>query len=198
MNDLEDERRYLAVYRHAPTKKGAGRGRGSHLSAEGVALARRIGGDLGPFHRVYVSPVPRTLETALAMGFAVDDVLEFSCGYVSGEFEHHDQWDWEEPYVRFAELLRSGGALAKSAATDAVLWAHLLADVPAGGRVLIVSHGGSIEPTLVACLPQAEHRTWGSPFSHCDGVILTFAGPGVVGDPGCFIAADFRRAATSQ
>ena len=33
----------LEVRRHAFTKKGTGRGRGSHLSQAGVAFARRIG-----------------------------------------------------------------------------------------------------------------------------------------------------------
>ena len=71
----EGGRRHLAVFRHAPTKKGEGRGQGSHLSAEGVTLARQIGADLGPFDRVYVSTIPRTMETALAMGYAVTRIL---------------------------------------------------------------------------------------------------------------------------
>jgi broad specificity phosphatase PhoE len=186
----EGRRRHLAVFRHAPTKKGEGRGQGSHLSAEGVALARQIGDNLGPFDRVYVSPFPRTMETALAMGYAVDAVIEFSCGYVPGEFEHHDQWGWEQPYVRFAELLRSDGTLSQRAAEDAALWKHLLTEAPAGGRVLILSHGGSIEPVLVACLPDAEHAAWGAPFSHCDGVLLTF-------DGGRFRDVTFQRAPQS-
>jgi len=154
------------------TKKGEARGRGSHLSAEGVALARRIGADLGGFDFVAVTPAPRTLETALAMGFAVDAVLEFACGYIAGEFEHHAQWEWSQPYTRFAELLRARCKLAVVAAADAEVWRRMAADLPAGGRALIVSHGGSIEPVLVACLPTADHGSWGRPLAHCDGVIL--------------------------
>jgi len=195
MSELnEDERRYLFVYRHAPTKKGAERGMGSHLSAEGVALARLVGGGLGPVDRVYVSPYPRTMETALAMGFAVDESREFLCGYVPGEFEHHDQWGWEEPYVRFAELLRAETTLAQRAAADARLWEDMLTAAPAGGRVLIVSHGGAIEPTLVACLPDADHRAWGIPFSHCDGAHLTFVPPAASGERGRFVSVEFHRA----
>jgi broad specificity phosphatase PhoE len=191
-----EERRYLAVYRHAPTKKDTERGRGSHLSTKGVALARQVGETLEPFHRVYVSPLPRTMETALAMGFAVDDVMDFSCGYISGEFEHHDQWEWDQPYVRFAKMLHSETKLAGLAARDMLLWKKLLLAVPAGQRILIVSHGGSIEPTLVACLPNAEHREWGGPFSHCDGVFLTFASSGPTGADGHFVNAEFQRASS--
>jgi hypothetical protein len=35
--------RWLEVRRHSLTEKGAARGRGSQLSAEGVALARLVG-----------------------------------------------------------------------------------------------------------------------------------------------------------
>src|SRR5262245_40559339 len=64
--------RWLEVRRHSYTKKGAARGRGSHLSAEGVAFARAIGATLGPFSYVVTNELPRAVETAVAMGFAVD------------------------------------------------------------------------------------------------------------------------------
>ncbi len=182
--------RQLAVFRHAYTKKGEARGRGSHLSAQGVALARRIGAGIGPCDRVYVSLEQRTLETALAMGFAVDAALEFSCGYVAGEFEHHAQWDWDQPYVCLAELLVAGGRLGARAAADAALWGELVSAAPPGGQVLVVSHGGSIEPVLVACMPEADHTAWGQAFAHGDGVVLTHEG-------GRFVEAVFRRAPVS-
>jgi broad specificity phosphatase PhoE len=167
----------LAVFRHAYTKKGASRGKGSHLSAEGVELARSVGSRLGRFDLVVTSPVPRAIETALAMGYAVDDVIEVTAGYVPGEFEHHQQWDWDLPYVRFAQLLASGDSkLAHNAAVDAERWRSLIAALPTGGRALVISHGGSIEPTLVACVPDADVAAWGGPFAHCDGVVLRFEG----------------------
>src|SRR6516225_9545510 len=104
--------RTIEIRRHAYTKKGEGRGKGSHLSPEGVALARQAGGSLGPFDLVLTSPVPRTLETALAMGFAVDDQLE-ALGELSpevcDEIGHHERWTWEQPFVAFAHFVRQGG-----------------------------------------------------------------------------------------
>lgn len=187
----DDGDRQLVVFRHAYTKKGEVRGQGSHLSSEGVALARRIGARLGSFDRVYVSLEPRTMETALAMGFAVDAALAFSCGYVPGEFEHHAQWDWQSPFVRFAELIRAGGQLSATVAADRALWDRLVSAVSPGGRVLILSHGGTIEPVLVACLPEANHALWGAPFSHGDGVVLTHRG-------GRFVDAVFMRVGTDE
>jgi hypothetical protein len=40
----------------------------------------------------------------------------------------------------------------------------------------VVAHGGGIEPALVACLPDADHSTWGTPFRHCDGARLMHDG----------------------
>lgn len=60
--------RWLEVRRHSLTKKGSARGRGSHLSAQGVALARAVGDQLGPIAYVVTSQSPRAIETAIAMG----------------------------------------------------------------------------------------------------------------------------------
>jgi hypothetical protein len=66
----------IEIRRHACTKKGIGRGRGSQLSQDGVLLAREISiGRPNPDY-ILTTTVPRTLETALAMGFAVDACLE--------------------------------------------------------------------------------------------------------------------------
>ncbi|TME27017.1 MAG: histidine phosphatase family protein [Chloroflexi bacterium] len=70
--------RTLEVRRHAYTKRGAARGRGSHLSQEGIEQARSIGVSMGPFGYVTASLAPRTLETAIALGYAVDDLLDLS------------------------------------------------------------------------------------------------------------------------
>ena len=47
-----------------------------HLSQIGVDFARRAGEGLGRFDRVVTSTVPRAFETAIAMGYAVDEQIE--------------------------------------------------------------------------------------------------------------------------
>ncbi|TYB35919.1 hypothetical protein FXF50_21565 [Micromonospora sp. AP08] len=59
--------------------------------------------------------------------------------------------------------------------------------VPEGSGALLVSHGGCIEPALVACLPQADHPSWGLSSGHCDGARLIF-------DNGHFVDARLHRA----
>lgn len=179
--------RWLEVRRHSLTKKGTARGHGSHLSAEGVALARTVGGQLGPFARVLTSLAPRAIETAVAMGFAVDDTIDLPSGYIPGQVGQHQQWTWPEPYVSYGELIGSGGDLAKVAHAHADHWAATVHGLPDGATALVVSHGGTIEPALVACLPGSNHAMWGAPFSHCDGARLGY-------NNGRFVTVQFRRA----
>ena len=94
--------RMIEIRRHSYTKKGEGRGKGSHLSAEGVALARQVGGETGPFDLVLTSPVPRSLETAVAMGFAKANAERI--GAIAGDLAG------AEEMFALKELLAKGGS----------------------------------------------------------------------------------------
>lgn len=181
--------RWLEIRRHSLTKKGVGRGRGSDLSTKGVMLARLVGQELGPVAYVATSRTPRAIETAVAMGLAVDDTLDLPAGYVPGEIEHHDQWTWPFPYRTYAEMIQRGAGIAAVAEVHRAAWAHIAADLGEGQVALIVSHGGAIEPGLVSCLPHADHASWGAPFAHCDGARLAV-------ESGQFVHIGFRRAPT--
>jgi broad specificity phosphatase PhoE len=183
--------RSLEVRRHSLTKKGASRGVGSSLSAEGVSLARAVGAGLGPFAFVASSPVPRTLETAIAMGFAVDEILDLPSGYVPGEVEHHAQWEWPRPYARYAALIAEGRGLARAAAAARGAFARIMQSIPDGAAALVISHGGTIEPALVACCPAADHGSWGPALRHCEGARLGY-------EDGAFVAVELRRVARSE
>jgi broad specificity phosphatase PhoE len=178
--------RWLEVRRHSLTKKGPARGHGSHLSADGVALARSVGADLGPFARVVTGVLPRLCETAIAMGFAVDECVDWPSGYVPGEVEHHDQWRWSQPYVRYAELVGRASGLADVAAAHRRVWTSAVQAVAEGEAALVISSGGAIEPTLVACFPDGDHASWGRPMAHCEGARLGF-------DQGGFVSVELAR-----
>ncbi|MFF0312007.1 histidine phosphatase family protein [Streptosporangium sp. NPDC004379] len=182
--------RWLDVRRHSLTKKGAARGRGSHLSADGITLARFIGSEAGPYERVVTSSSPRAVETAVAMGFAVDDTMEMPSGYVSEEIPRHAQWGWTDPYRRLAGIIQEGRAAAAVAETLRVIWVDTVGDVAEDRSALLVGHGGAIELALVACFPDASHDSWGTPFAHCDGARLGFA-------DGHFVSIEFHRAPQS-
>jgi broad specificity phosphatase PhoE len=145
-----------------------------------------VGAELGPIAYAAVSESPRTLETAIAMGVAVDDILPLGAGYSTSEVAHHDQWTWTTPNVRYRELIARGGPFADASARELGLWRAAVDHVSDGDVALVVSHGGSIEPTVVTALPDVEVDDWGAPFSHLDGVRLVF-------DNGSFDLVEFHR-----
>lgn len=186
--------RTVEIRRHCFTKKGDARGNGSHLSRAGVAQARRIGDTLGAFDLVLTSHIPRTLETAIAMGYAVDDQIEVMGDIpadVWDEIGHQERWEWDEPFARFAEFVGRGGATARMGTNQRETWANALDSVPDGGRVLIVSHGRVIECGLVAAVPGGDFANWGAPFQHGEGVQMCYTN-------GRFTDLQFRRETAAQ
>ncbi len=163
----------LEVRRHSLVKDHV------HLSPAGVDLARRVGASRGPFHRVLTSIITRTLETAIAMGFAVDEqlaVLGEIPPDVWHEVGHHERWGWDEPFVAFACLVREGRPTAWLGRAQAEAWRAIVGDLPEEGRALIISHGRVIEAGAVTCFPDANHASWGPPFGTCEGLQLSYIG----------------------
>lgn len=167
----------LEVRRHSLTKKGVGRERGSLLSTEGVRAARVIGDALPDCGYVLTGPDRRHVETAIAMGYAVDEMVEWPSGYVEGVVDHHDQWRWDQPFVRYRDLLDASPALRDVAGVHLGHWHRALDQVREGEAALVVSSGGSIEPVLVAAFASDELASWGSALHQLEGATMTFDGP---------------------
>jgi hypothetical protein len=172
----------IEIRRHACTKKGIGRGKGSQLSQSGVLLAREISiGQANPDY-VLTTTVPRTLETALAMGFAVDRCLEIPrkvAGPAMAIVGHLERWSWPEPWRRFRELARDHEEVARFGAWLRERWQEALAMVPEGGHVLVISHGRDIELGVLACLPDLGDdvlAALGEPLHQCEGATLDWDG----------------------
>jgi broad specificity phosphatase PhoE len=130
----------------------------------------------GPFDLVLTSLVPRTLETAIAMGHAVDDQWDILGDIPAGVLEeigHQERWSWAEPFAHFAQLVATGGPTGCLGSRLKEAWLQALESVAADGRVLLISHGRIIEVGLVACVPDGDFAAWGVPFQHCEGVRLT-------------------------
>lgn len=173
--------RILEVRRHSYTKKDEARGHGSHLSSEGVTLARKIGSQIGPFARVVTSDIPRTLETALAMGFAVDEIIP-ALGQLPevfwAELGRHDHWSWARPFERYREFVAIGQQVAALGQIQANIWLNTLEMAPPNGAVLVISHGHAIEAGLVSCFPEGQLDKLDRPFSHCEGFRASYNGDG--------------------
>jgi len=165
--------RYLEVRRHTMRVKP-----GQHLSQAGVTLARRVGETIGPFDRVITSTAPRAFETAIAMGFAVDEQIE-ELGAVGKAADV--EIGWPATFAEIARAIKQGPAAAKFARRQARLLRSIARVLPEGGSALIISHGGIVEAGAVACLPDADHAAWGPHCDYCEGVRLYFDGKQFVG-----------------
>lgn len=157
------------------------------MSREGVRRARVLGETLPEMSWVAVGSQPRHLETAIAMGYAVDEQVAWPSGYVPGEVDHHDQWRWDQPFSHYATLLNRAGGLRAVADQHLVHWRRILARVPDGGDALVVSSGGSIEPVLVAAFPHEDHAQWGGALHQLQGGVL------IVDRSGEFVSVRFVR-----
>ena len=142
---------------------------GEHLNQSGVSLARLVGQSLGPFDRVVTSTLPRAFETAIAMGFAVDEQNELMSTFGNAVGV---EAPWPLSCAGYAEVVRKGGAAGKYAHQLAEVYTKLANYLSEGRKALVVNHGGVLELGAVACLPKADHIAWGSHFEYCEGIRL--------------------------
>ncbi len=142
---------------------------GDHLSQQGVTLARLVGENLGPFERVVTSTLPRAFETAIAMGFAVDEQIELMSSYGSNV---EREAPWPLSFAGYAEATRKGGAAASYADRLASFYSRLAGNLTEGRAALVINHGGVLELGVVACLPDASYEYWGHAADYCEGARL--------------------------
>ncbi len=166
--------KHLEIRRHTMRQKP-----GKHLTQAGVTLARRVGAAMGPFARVITSDVPRAFETAIAMGFAVDEQLADLAPL--GDDEVTVALENAQTFADVAQAARRYKAVARRAQKLARLWAAIANGLPEDGAALIVTHGGVIELGLAGCLPDHDFSAWGALCDYCEGVRLTFDGRAFVG-----------------
>jgi broad specificity phosphatase PhoE len=175
-------RRVIDHRRHTMRRKP-----GEHLSQAGVELARRVGaGEFGPIPRydlVVTSPQPRALETAIAIGFAVDEQLD---ALWMGDAAN----DLPLDFGKYAEQVHSRPRLGLFVDELARALVAAVARLPEDGTALVVSHGGVVELSAVALLPAARHELWAPPIGYAEGIRLIFEGSDCVAAEPLRVGAD--------
>lgn len=142
---------------------------GGHLNQTGVTLARLVGQNIGPFERVVTSTLPRAFETAVAMGFAVDEQTELMNTY-GGLVEK--EVPWPQSFANYAEIIKRGGAAANYANKLSRYYASVMVSISKGCSALVINHGGVVELGIVGCLPDMDFSTWGGSVEYCEGARL--------------------------
>jgi broad specificity phosphatase PhoE len=159
--------RTLEVHRHTMRRKP-----GEHLSQDGILLARLVGSTSGPFSLVVTSAILRAVETAIAMGFEVNQTLD-ALGHFSDALR---EVGWPNSFARVAQAVAMGGSVGKFAEEQARLWRSVVEQIPDSQQALIITHGGFVELGAVATMPESNHGAWGDAIGFCEGVRLTFDG----------------------
>ncbi|HLO31583.1 MAG TPA: phosphoglycerate mutase family protein [Anaerolineales bacterium] len=154
----------IEVRRHSIRSKP-----GVHLNQAGVTLARLAGENLGPFDRVVTSTLPRAFETAIAMGFAVDEQVELMSTY--GDAIEREM-PWPQSFAAYARAFRSGSVIGRYAKRLTEYYAELADYLAEGRSALVINHGGVLELGVVASLPDAEYTAWGEAVDYCEGARL--------------------------
>ena len=142
---------------------------GDHLNQTGVTLARLVGQNMGPFDRVVTSTLPRAFETAIAMGFGVDEQNELMSSYGSNV---EREVPWPQSFETYAEFVRRGSAAAKYAQKLAKVYRGIMAYIAEGRSALVINHGGVVELGVVGCLPDIDFSTWDGSVNYCEGARL--------------------------
>jgi broad specificity phosphatase PhoE len=148
-----------------------------HLSQLGVDLARRASEGLGRFDRVITSTVPRAFETAIAMGYAVDEQID-QLSTMSGDVAAEIQWN--AGFTAWLKAAQNSSVVAQYAQTMADLLRSNVRALPDDGRALIISHGGIVEASVIGCLPTNTRFADDAACGYCEGARLTFDGDTVI------------------
>lgn len=158
--------KYLEHRRHAMRIKPF-----DHLSQQGVDLAKRVGQEMGQFDYIVTTTLPRAAETVTAMGFGIIEVcqeLSTMADYILDEIE------WDAGFEKFFNASQAGGPVSDYCLYLKKLFLGFLEKTPENGRLLIVSHGGIVEASVLGCLADSEISKWGAPISYCEGISLQF------------------------
>jgi broad specificity phosphatase PhoE len=142
---------------------------GDHLNQTGVKLANLVGENMGPFDRVVTSTLPRAFETAIAMGFAVDEQNELMNTFGSAV---SNEAPWPQPFYNYSEIIKQEGAAARHAYKLEKYYAGVMEFISEGRSALVINHGGVVELSVVGCLPEADFSTWGDSADYCEGARL--------------------------
>lgn len=158
--------------RHAKRTKPA-----PHINSEGVSTARKLGetylrgNETKPyFDLVITSPKKRAIETAVAMGFAVDETREL-LEEVPDSLNGHVAWN--KGFHALMEVHGETGEGTRFLKKLRDLFSDIIERVPDGGNALVVSHGGVVEYSALACLPE-KVATLGEVIGLCEGIRLTW------------------------
>ena len=93
-----------------------------------------VGQNLGPFDHVVTSTLPRAFETAIAMGFAVDEQNELMSTY---GHEVEKEAPWPMSFIEYSEVLKCKRAPMKYARKLKKYYSDIIGRFPLSRRLYV-------------------------------------------------------------
>lgn len=149
---------------------------GQHLSQSGVSLARQIGDGNRQFDLVVTSDLSRAIETAIAMGLAVDRLVPELGVLPENIFR---AIEWPNALANISRIANNNENCRAFAAQQGRLWRSVFGELAGDQSALIVTHGGIIELGAIGFLPDADHAAWGDAIGYCEGFKFTSSLDGI-------------------
>ena len=164
----DHDRRTIEIRRHAERHKP-----GDNLNARGVARARNASARDRLYALVVTSPVPRAIQTAVAMGHSVDETNWFLASM--GE-RVSQALIFDAGFAAIQHAIITDRAAALYAELQALELRHELSRVEPGEAVLVVSHGGIAEAGIIGLLDGIDVAAFGPSLDYCEGARLELVG----------------------
>lgn len=161
----------LEIRRHTMRSKP-----GQQLSPSGISLAKYVGRSADNFDLVVSSEIPRAIETARAMGFAVNHQIP-ELGILPEEI--FSAVAWPTSIENISKTVNNNEACSLFAGEQASHWYSVLDELSEHQSALIVTHGGIIELGAIGFAPDANHAAWGDAIGYCEGFRFTQALNGI-------------------
>lgn len=140
-----------------------------HLNQEGVDMARSTAQRISKnFHHVMTSNLPRAIETAIAMGFAVDEIEE----KLSTMKQVEGILPWRKGYAGIQNELNEHDRIETFCKRQGNILKRLLSHVNSGQSILVISHRGILESGVVGALPDFDFSDWDFGANYCCGAKL--------------------------
>lgn len=157
----------LEIRRHAKRTKPL-----ANLTTDGIARAKGASACNRSYAHVVTSQLPHAVQTAVAMGHAVDeeDWTMASMGPLVSRSITLDA-----SFADVQQAVEDDPAAALYAELQALQLRHYLARVDPGESMLVVSHGGVAEAGIIGLLDDADVSDFGPSLDYCEGVRLEIA-----------------------
>ena len=146
-------------------------GNNKHLSPAGVKLAKMQNEDL--FDLVITSPIQRAMETALCLGSAITETHEL-LGFLPENVQ--SSIPFSAGFRAFQEAINTNKAVSECARIYRQFILACVSDLKEPQRALFISHAGTVEMLILACLPNLQCHHFPDSVSQLEGASLTYDG----------------------